>query len=321
VARAARRLRLSPSATSRALTRLRESTGDPLLVRAGRGLVPTPRALELRGRVGVLVQEAEAVLAPVKPVNMQEVVRTVTLRNRGGFVENFGPALVAKVNELAPGVRLHFIPKLEPENTTLLRDGTVDLVTGVISNTSGPELRMQALFRDRNIVVARQDHPLCGRPLTAESYASARHVLVADREFDVLPVDEAVEKLGLTRNIAAVVGGFSEALSLVRGTDLLATVPERFTSNLRDGLAGFAFPMPLEEFTVSLLWHPRMDADPVHRWLRECIRDVCRATIRGQRVGEEIGAEAGPSRQGKPAPVAEADIPAARKSHAAVRAG
>jgi DNA-binding transcriptional LysR family regulator len=180
---------------------------------------------------------------------------------------------------------------------------------------------MQALFRDRNIVVARQDHPLCGRPLAAESYASARHVLVADREFDVLPVDEAVEKLGLTRNIAAVVGGFSEALSLVRGTDLLATVPERFTSNLRDGLAGFAFPMPLEEFTVSLLWHPRMDADPVHRWLRECIRDVCRVTIRGQRAGEEIDAEAGPSRQGKPARVAEADVPAARKSRAAVRAG
>src|SRR5690606_16750655 len=133
VARAARRLRLSPSATSRALARLRAATGDPLLVRAGRSLVPTPRAIELRSRVGLLVQEAEAVLKPVKPVNMSEIRRTFTLRNRGGFLENFGPALIAKVSVHAPGLRLVFVPKLEPENTNPLRDGSVDLGTGVIN--------------------------------------------------------------------------------------------------------------------------------------------------------------------------------------------
>src|SRR5512147_174895 len=93
VARAAQRLRLSPSAMSRTLARLRETTGDPLLVRAGRGLVPTPRALELRDRVGQLVQDADAVLRPVVEVNLAELARTFTLRTSEGFVETFGPGL------------------------------------------------------------------------------------------------------------------------------------------------------------------------------------------------------------------------------------
>src|SRR5262245_12179891 len=105
VARAARRLRLSPSAMSRALSRLRETTGDPLLVRAGRGLVPTPRALELRERVSQLVQDAEAVLRPVEKLNLNHLVRTFTLRTSEGFVENFGANIIARVSEEAPGVR------------------------------------------------------------------------------------------------------------------------------------------------------------------------------------------------------------------------
>src|SRR3954467_7565537 len=102
VARAARRLRLSPSAMSRALARLRETTGDPLLVRAGRGLVPTPRALELRERVSQLVQDAEAVLRPAETLNLQQLVRTFTLRTSEGFVENFGPGLIARIAAKRP---------------------------------------------------------------------------------------------------------------------------------------------------------------------------------------------------------------------------
>jgi len=103
VARAAQRLRLSPSAMSRALARLRETTGDPLLVRAGRGLVPTPRALELRERVSQVVQDAEAVLRPAETPNLRLLARTFVLRTSDGFVENFGPGLIARVAEEAPG--------------------------------------------------------------------------------------------------------------------------------------------------------------------------------------------------------------------------
>ncbi len=132
VARAAQRLRLSPSAMSRALARLRETTGDPLLVRAGRGLVPTPRALELRERVGQLVQDAEAVLRPAEKLDLKQLVRTFTLRTSEGFVENFGPDLIARVGKEAPGVRLRFVQKPDKDSAPL-RDGTVDLETGVVA--------------------------------------------------------------------------------------------------------------------------------------------------------------------------------------------
>src|SRR5690349_22796523 len=138
VARAARRLRLSPSAMSRALARLRQTTGDPLLVRAGRGLVPTPRALALREKVALLVQEVEAVLRPAEMPDLKQLVRTFTLRTSDGFVENFGPELIAQAGEEAPGVRICFVPKTNKDSAAL-RDGTADLETGVVGITTGPE--------------------------------------------------------------------------------------------------------------------------------------------------------------------------------------
>ncbi|SON54690.1 HTH-type transcriptional activator NahR [Hartmannibacter diazotrophicus] len=275
VARAARRLRLSPSAMSRTLARLRETTGDPLLVRAGRGLVPTPRALELRERVGPLVEGAEAVLRPVEALDLDRLRRTFTLRNREGFVENFGAALIARVGEEAPGVRLRFVPKPDKDSRSL-RDGSVDLETGVVTSTLGPEVRAQALFRDRFVAVVRVGHPLCSGEMTPARYAAARHVLVSRRGLDRDAVDDALGSLGLRREIATVVAGYTEALALVRATDLVACVPDRHTENLRAGLAVLSLPVRLPEITVSMLWHPRLDADPAHRWLRGCVRAVCR---------------------------------------------
>lgn len=277
VARAARRLRLSPSAMSRALARLRAATGDPLLVRAGRGLVPTPRALELRERVGQLVQDGEAVLRPAETLDLERLVRTFTLRTGEGFVETFGPDLIARVGRQAPGVRLRFVPKPDKDSAPL-REGTVDLDTGVVEGTTGPELRAQALFSDRFVGVVRKGHALCRGEITPARYAAGRHVLVSRRGLDKGPIDEALEPLGLEREIAAIVGGFATALALARATDLIASVPECHTGALRAGMHSFPLPDPVPEITVSLLWHPRLDADPAHRWLRGCVRDACAET-------------------------------------------
>jgi DNA-binding transcriptional LysR family regulator len=274
VARAARRLRLSPSAMSRALARLRETTGDPLLVRAGRGLVPTPRALELRERVGQLVQDGEAVLRPAETLNLEQLVRTFTLRTSEGFVENFGPDLIALIGAEAPRVRLRFVPKPDKDSTSL-RDATVDLETGVVGETTGPEVRAQALFRDRFIGVVRMEHSLSQGEITPSRYAAGRHILVSRRGLEQGPIDEALKPFGLEREIITIVGGFSTALALARGSDLIASVPERHTGNLRAGMHSFPLPVSMPEITVSWLWHPRMDADPAHRWLRKCVRDAC----------------------------------------------
>jgi len=274
VARAAQRLRLSPSAMSRALARLRETTGDPLLVRAGRGLVPTPRALELREHVSRLVQDAEAALRPAEQLDLKQLVRTFTLRTSDGFVENFGPALIARAGEQAPGVRLHFVQKLSKDSAAL-RDGSVDLETGVVGGTTSPEVRTRALFEDRFIGVVRTGHPLSQGEVSTSRYAAGRHILVSRRGLDKGPMDEALEALGLQREIITVVGGFSAALALARASDLIATVPARHTQNLRTGLHSFELPFELPPITISMLWHPRMDADSAHRWLRECVREVC----------------------------------------------
>lgn len=274
VAAAARRLRLSPSAMSRALARLRETTGDPLLVRAGRGLVPTPRAMALRAQVHQLVQDAEAVLRPVERLELSTLVRNFTLRTSDGFVECFGPGLIARVSAEAPGVRLNFLQKPDKDSTPL-RDGRVDLETGVVEASLGPELRAQALFRDRLIGVVRAGHPLATGEVTAEQYAAARHVIVSRSGFEEDAVDRPFLPEGLTRRIASVVSGFAVAVSLARSSDLVATVPERHSETLREGMFSFPIPATTTAFTVSMLWHPRMDADPAHRWLRGCLRESC----------------------------------------------
>ena len=274
VVRAARRLQLSPSAMSRALARLREVTGDPLLVRAGRGMVASPRALVLRDSVSQLVHDAEAALRPAGKLDLRQLDRMFTVRASEGFVENFGVKLLNRISKEAPGVRLHFLHKLDKDSGPL-RDGSVDLETGVVDQAIGPEVRAQALFRDRYVGVVRAGHPLSEGEVTPSRFASARHVHVSRRDNDRGPIDDALAVMGLERRIATIVGGFSAALALVRVSDLIACVHERHTGVLYVGMHTFSLPLPIAEFTVSMLWHPRLDADPAHRWLRGCVRSIC----------------------------------------------
>ena len=273
VVRAAERLQLSPSAMSRTLSRLRAATCDPLLVRAGRRLVPTPRAIELRDRVGQVVKLAHNVLSPQDELELRSLEASFTLCTSDGFVENFGAPLLTRIAGEAPGVRLRFIPKLNARGVGL-RDGSVDLETGVIHNVMRPEVRAQALFRDRFIGVVRDEHALTRAEITAERYAAEKHVTGPRSATERAPIDDALAELGLERQCVAIVTGFGGALALVRGSDLVAAVPERHTANMRGGLFTFPLPFSTPAVAVSLLWHPRRDADPAHRWLRTCIQEV-----------------------------------------------
>ncbi len=274
VAGAANRLRLSPSAMSRTLARLREATGDPLFVRAGRGLVPTPRALELQERVGSLVAEGQTLLRPSQTLSLATVERTFTMRTSDGFVENFGPGLLARVGAEAPGIRLNFLQKPDKDSAPL-REGRIDLETAVVEPAMGPELRTQALFRDRLIGVIRSSHPLARKKISVKHYTEARHVIVSRSGFDEDSMEGRLLPENLTRHVASSVGGFATALAVARNSNLIATVPELHTGSLREGLYSFPLPARAAGFSVSLVWHPRLDADPVHRWLRACVRAVC----------------------------------------------
>lgn len=283
VASAARRLRLSASAMSRTLARLREETGDPLLVRAGRRMVLTPCAEALRERARNAVHEARSVLRPAAPQpKLSALRRTFTIRANDGFVEAFGARLISAVHAEAPLLLLRFAPKVE-KTPAYLRDGTADLEIGVVGDM-GPEVRIQALYRDRFVGVVRKDHPLAGlRKISVERYSAFGHVVVSRDGRSHGPVDEALAAAGLERTVVAMVPSFPTALAVARASDLVALVPASFLEVPPErqaaarSAATFSFDLPVatEPITISLMWHPRLEQDPVHRWLREVIRRVC----------------------------------------------
>ncbi|WP_027798214.1 LysR family transcriptional regulator [Paraburkholderia dilworthii] len=287
VAGAARRLGLSASAMSRTLARLRVETGDPLLVRAGRQMVLTPYAEAMRERTRNALHEARAVLRPSKTeADLSTLRQTLTIRANDGFVEAFGASLIAAATEVAPHVRLRFAPKAE-KSATQLRDGSADLEIGVLGEM-GPEVRVQALFRDRFMGVVRKGHPLeLDGGITAERYVAFGHVVASRRARASGPVDDALALVGLERTIVAVVPGFPAALAVARTSDLIALVPASFVNAQTahralaayDDIYAFELPVATEKITVSQMWHPRLEVDPVHRWLRQLVLSVCRRQV------------------------------------------
>ncbi|AOX21558.1 LysR family transcriptional regulator [Kozakia baliensis] len=285
VTRAARRLGLSPSAMSRTLTRLRTATGDPLLVRAGRHLVPTPHATEIRERVHVLTRDVQTVLHPQhRELALETLDRTFVLRANEGFLNLVAAPLVTAVLKEAPCVRLRFAPK--PDKDVLpLREGRIDLEIGV-RGVSAPEIRSRLLFRDAFIGVARIGHSLfLDGEISVARFAECRHVATSRRGTFRGPVDDALEQLGYERTVSVVVPGFPDALEIVRQSDLVTHVPQSCFAAISDDLGGrlglrlFRLPVKTPEIAICAMWHPRLDADPAHRWLRDTVRAVCQSVL------------------------------------------
>jgi DNA-binding transcriptional LysR family regulator len=278
VAGAARRLKLSESAMSRTLARLRAATGDPILVRAGRDMVPTPRAEQLRRSIGELTQAVRGVLQPAgEGFDPKHLDRIFTIRANESFAETFAARLVSAAAAEAPKLRLNFTPKPDKDSAPL-RDGLIDLDIGVLGGEAGPELRVQALTRDHFLGVARERHPLFDDEITLERYAAFGHVASSRHGRFQGPVDAALTACGVTRRVAAVVQSFPAALAIVSRSDLLSAAPSSYLASVmefRRGLRTFPLPVETEPITVSQMWHPRMDADPGHRWLRGVIQETC----------------------------------------------
>ena len=280
---AARRLGLSSSAMSRTLLRLRRVTGDPLLVRAGRGLVPTPHAIALRARVHSLTLEAKSILRPA-PAHLDLAALSLTFTVRAGewFMEMLSSAIVRDITKAAPRVRLRFAPKRDSD-PDLLRDGFVDLEIGK-RGTSAPEIRTHFLFRDKYVGVARRGHPLLrSGKVTPKRYAACGHIVASQIAEFSGPVDGALEELQLRRAVQVVVPGFPDAMRIAASSDLIALVPRASLGNtlVKDraatmGLQQFEIPVRMPELLISALWHPRVDADPAQRWLRQVVISVCK---------------------------------------------
>ncbi|MBB3174685.1 DNA-binding transcriptional LysR family regulator [Endobacter medicaginis] len=277
VTAAARRLGLSVSAMSRTLTRLRAVTGDALLVRAGRRLVPTPHASALAARVAEVHRAARAVLsAAPEGFDPARLRREVCLRVSEVFLDTLAPFVTEALLASAPELRVRFVLRAD-RDAAPLREEQADLEIG-LPGGSGPEIRLTTLFEDRYVGVARCGHALLaeGAP-DAAGYAGCRHVAVASSGAAGQMLDDGLAALGLARRVAAIVPGYPAAMRLAASGDLVAMVPRSALGHRQaPGLVAFALPVPLPGFRVCAMWHPRRQADPVHRWLRAQVISACR---------------------------------------------
>ena len=272
---AARHLHLSAPAMSRRLTRLREAVGDPLFVPAGRGLVPTQRALALRVRVQAAIEEVRGVFTP-EDVDFSHLQRSFTLRTNDGFAGAWATRLASAMAAEAPGVSLHFIPRSD-RNIEALRSGVVDLDIGV-RELAAPEIHDEPLFKAPFVGVVRAKHPLlskkAGKGVSAKDLVAWPHISTSPRGLAASRMDTALEALGLQRRVLIVAPGFQAALAMVATSDLMAVMPEPFVqwAVAQHRLHAFKLPVAMPRVEVAQSWHLRHNADPVHRWLRAHVR-------------------------------------------------
>ncbi|MFJ8730484.1 LysR family transcriptional regulator [Streptomyces bauhiniae] len=271
---AARRLHLSEPAMSRTLGRIRKALGDPVLVRAGRQMVPTPHALAVRAEVSAVVERARALFAPGRDTDPRTVTRTFTILGHDATAATLGAPLLTRTAREAPGIRLRFLSE-SPVDAPFLRQGTADLEIGVV-DTTAPEVRVETLYEDCMLGAVRAGHPLLEGELTPERFAAgAGHLSVSRRGRLHGPIDDALAALGLARQVVGSVGTYPASLFVLRDTDLIGIV-SRGSRPMAEtlGLVTFPIPLPLPPLEVGLAWHPRHDADPAHAWLRATVKEL-----------------------------------------------
>jgi DNA-binding transcriptional LysR family regulator len=263
---AARRMNVSPPAMSHTLARLRLAVGDPLFVRAGNRLVPTPRALSMRERVTRAATEIGSLLRPDLPLELATLERTFLIRASDAMIVTVGHALDVLVRKEAPGVALHLVGVL------LAEASEVDLDIGVQYGIA-PDLRIQTLFHEEMVPVVRKDHPLSNRRLTRARLATLEHIAVASQR---AKLEELIKpKRGRRwRPPSRIVPSFLAAAALVRASEAYTVIPSRLAGTIVDafGLCRLSVAGPVTKVAIAQAWSPRFDNDAGHIWLRGCVR-------------------------------------------------
>ncbi|WP_459755132.1 LysR family transcriptional regulator [Streptomyces sennicomposti] len=277
VTRAAERLGTSPAAASRTLARLRRAVGDPLLVRAGQGMMPTPRALELRDEVAALLRGCDTVLRPGAGFEAVHLQRTFTVQSTELLLAGLAGPLTERIHAEAPHVDVVFLPEAV-EGGPALRLGTVDVELGVLGHLD-PEIRTRSIARAHLVGVARAGHPLFDGPIDARRFAAAAHIGISRLGKRSGPIDSALAEHGLRRRVAVVVPSHTSAMMLARDTDLVALTLADWLPGTVAALGLRTFPVPLDLAPVEfgMAWHPRNAADPGHRWFRDHLAASARA--------------------------------------------
>jgi DNA-binding transcriptional LysR family regulator len=282
VTRAAERVGITQSAMSHSLARLRAVTGDELLVRVSRGMVPTLRAETLAVPVRRALDLVAVILRSPKAFDPKTAAETIRIATSDFGEITLLPKVVRELAGRAPGIDLR-VAAYSENAAALLGSGMADLVIAPVAahdETSG--IFAKKLFDETFVCVVRNGHPLARTKLTLSRYAAASHALISPRGREGSFADDALARLGLARRVAVTVPHFLVAPHIVAGSDLVLTVASRIASTLAKplGLAVLRPPpeLRLEGFRMSMLWHERTHADPGQAWLRELFAEVARAS-------------------------------------------
>ncbi|MDQ0787181.1 LysR family transcriptional regulator [Streptomyces sp. B3I8] len=279
VAEAAGRLHLSAPATSRALSRLRRAMGDPILVRAGQRLVPTPFAQRSAPRVKALLEAAAELRADTAGRDPRSWQRAFSIRINDGLAPVLAPRLTRRVTADAPGVLLRFVAQ-ESKEPDLLRDGSIDLDI-CVAGPPPPDVHTSTLLTDRFVAVVAADSAL-GRAarLTVDDLCARPHISASRRGLARGPLDDALERAGRARRVAAVVPSYAVGALMALEGDFICLVPRITAAHLVQRgvpLRLHEVPFDLPAADVQLRWHRRVDEDPASRWLRERVHGAVRA--------------------------------------------
>jgi DNA-binding transcriptional LysR family regulator len=268
VAQAAVRLHLSAPATSRALSRLRRAMNDPILVRAGRGLVPTPFAQRSAGAVKALLEAADNLRADPAGSEPAAWQRTFAIRLNDALTPVLAPRLTRRIAAEAPGVRLRFVRQdsKEPEP---LREGSIDLDV-VVADPPPPDIHTSPLFTAHFVAVVAAGSEL-GRAarLTLDDLCRHPHISASRRGSARGPLDDALARTGRSRHVVAVVPSYAVGALMALEDDVICLVPDVTAAHLIDRgvpLRRHEVPVDLPTAQVELRWHRRVDADPASLW-------------------------------------------------------
>jgi DNA-binding transcriptional LysR family regulator len=275
VAQAAQRLHVTPSAISNGLAKLRSSLGDPLVIRRGRGIVPTPRAEELAPALARALAELEQAVTP-GPFNPATCTRPFTLAMADAGQVAFLPAIAAAFARVMPNARLRVVGIESLLTLGDLGSTEVDLHFGV--RASGPGIHAEALFDEPTVLVARAAHPACRAKLSRQRLSSLRHIgveLAPGRGFRDSLVKTYARAL-LPRTVALTVPTFTAAAAVAAATDLVTTLPQSLFDALAPAFALGAVrgPIPVHTVSMALCWHERTHADPAAVAFRALVRSV-----------------------------------------------
>lgn len=287
VSAAAERMHLSAPAMSHTLARIRDALGDPVLVRAGRKLIPTPRAQAMREPVRRLIADARLLMQPDGGVPLARLEREFTVRSPEGMGIVYGATLLAALRRDLPLARLRFVPESDSD-AMALREGRIDLDVGTLFDR-GPEIQTLLLYEQRIVGVVKSGHKLLATRVTPKRFAAQQHVAVTRRGKPREPIDTLLAEHGCARQVALTVPSAYGALMAAARSTMVACVPEPLARTVAAslGLEIFKLPVavPLEQMLQA--WHPRDAVDPAHRCLRDAVEVVSRDTRFGPLTGRD----------------------------------